>query len=276
LFACAAFGLVALAWLVALVLFTSRINGGLLAAPEVVYVWPLAVLLVSLAAAARRMWRLARRENSRAEKIAVDWAALPAMVLAAFSVALPGGSEASIAGFAAIVCLAEGWALAGYAQTLRGALQKLARGAPPKSDLSPRTLLDPSPSAGTNAAIAASDQIRIDPPQSPAPHFPTADIAQQLVRRLDAEGGDIVQGWVRAAFEPQQRTASAHVAFCPSLEGELSIEFQQVEGRAARVKAAQLLAYGVRFDVKLADPAARAESVLIEFTVRGGAATGEV
>ncbi|MCG8585640.1 MAG: hypothetical protein MI757_13095, partial [Pirellulales bacterium] len=187
--------------------------------------------------------------------------ALPAMLLTGWAMALPDVSRPGIVGYFVIVLIAEGWALRGYARAFR---RKPARAA--------QATASTAAAASESSPSVPREPIRIDPPQTPSPHFPTEDIAQQLVRRVDAEGNDVAEGWVRAAFEPSQRTASVHVMFCPTLEGELSIECEQVDGAEARVKAAQLLPYGVRFDVKLADAAERAESVLIEFAAKGDAA----
>jgi hypothetical protein len=265
---CAAFGLVGLIWFVAAVLCISRISGGIHTAPDQTVMWLIAVLLVLLSAGARQLWRLERRADIHsAAQVTIDWASLPAMVIAGWAIALPSQSSAGIAGFLAIVLVAEIWALRSYSPAFR----KTASNTPSQENTPAQQSDLPRISSEAAPSLEPGDQIRIDPPQTPMPHFPTEDIAQQLVRRVDDDGNDVLQGWVRAVFEPQQRTASAHVAFCPTLEGELSIVFEQVDGNESRVKAAQLLPYGVRFDVKLADAAEIAESVLIEFVAKGDA-----
>ena len=90
-------------------------------------------------------------------------------------------------------------------------------------------------------------------------------ISQRLVRRVETDGSTVVEGLVRATFERGQRTAAAHVAFCPSLDGEVECSTEQVDGPPAEIRIAQLLPYGVRFEVKLERSAAGNESVLFEF-----------
>ena len=269
----AGIGLMALIWLVALVLTMSRASGAIRVAPETAVVWSIAVLFVLMATGARQLWRMQRRPSQHPlATIALDWAALPAMALALWAITPPSGEHRiAIIGCIAIVLVGEGWALRGYVRSLRRSSPEITSDSSttiPRAAL-PESLDEESPSSDLG------EQIRIDPPQTPAPHFPTDDVAQQLVRRVDEVGADIIQGWVRAVFEPRQRTASAHVAFCPVLEGSLSVEFEHAGGAEARIKAAQLLPYGVRFDVKLADPAERAESVLIEFVIQGDASLAQ-
>jgi hypothetical protein len=95
--------------------------------------------------------------------------------------------------------------------------------------------------------------------------LPTGEISQQLVRRREPDGRDSLSGFVRATFAPGQRTAEAHVAFCPPFSTAPECLCEQVGGPAARVHAGQLLPYGVRFDVKLDAPSAAATDVLVEF-----------
>ena len=62
-----------------------------------------------------------------------------------------------------------------------------------------------------------------------------------------------------------QRSGSLHVAFCPSFEQEPQVEAEPVCGPDCRIKAAQVLPYGARLDVKLDEPAAQDASVLVWF-----------
>jgi hypothetical protein len=267
-----ALGAVALAWLVAIVLLMRRVSGAAGESPDVVSLWLIAVLMVLLSGGARWLWR-ASNDGARNSylHVAMDWGCLPAMALAGWAVAIPGATVASLAGFAAIVVVAEAWALRGYGTALRRSKQ--SRRVEPKISSAVGVLPQREGELGGSESPEndPDDRIRIDPPQTPAPHFPTADIAQQLIRRVDADGNESIEGWVRAVFEPGQRTSSAHVAFCPTLEGTLSISFSHADGPEARVKAAQVLPYGVRFDVKLADASEIHDSVLVEFVAKGSA-----
>ena len=63
-----------------------------------------------------------------------------------------------------------------------------------------------------------------------------------------------------------QRTGSLHVAFCPSFDAAPQVQAEAVSGPDCRVKAAQVLPYGARLDVKLDEPAGEDESVLVWFS----------
>ncbi len=91
-------------------------------------------------------------------------------------------------------------------------------------------------------------------------------LVQQLTRTTTAAGADVLRATLYASFPPGSRTASVHVAFCPPFASLPHAEFHQASGPAARIKLAQLLAHGARFDVKLSSPAAESQTVCIELT----------
>jgi hypothetical protein len=97
---------------------------------------------------------------------------------------------------------------------------------------------------------------------------PDPFISQQLTRRESGDGVEELCGWLRLSFEPGQRTGSIHVAFCPPLRVTPELEVEQLEGPEARIKAAQVLPYGARFDLKLAAASDEAAAVLLQFTAR--------
>ena len=104
----------------------------------------------------------------------------------------------------------------------------------------------------------------------PEPTDPAADILQQLTLRTTTEGGQELSGWLRMPLAAGQRTGSLHVAFCPSFNQAPQVQAEAVSGPDCRLKAAQVLPYGARLDVKLDEPAGDNESVLVWFF---GAAT---
>jgi len=112
------------------------------------------------------------------------------------------------------------------------------------------------------------DDLRIDPPQTPVPHIPSENISQQFTRHIEADGSDVLQGWVRTSFAPRQRTGSAHIAFCPPFERMPSLYFEQAEGPPTRVKPGQLLLHGTRLDLRLDFELDEPATVLLEFSVR--------
>ena len=98
------------------------------------------------------------------------------------------------------------------------------------------------------------------------------DLVQQFTRRREADGGEWVTGVLRVAFEPGQRTAHAHVAFCPPFATIPSCEAEPVSGPDAELKIAQVLPQGTRFDVRLAECAQEPVSLLVEFAAHWQAA----
>jgi hypothetical protein len=98
--------------------------------------------------------------------------------------------------------------------------------------------------------------------------IPAAEVIQQLTRSQAADGAEELSGWLRLPFAPGQRTGTVHVAFCPPLRVTPELAVEQVEGPEARIKTAQLLPYGARFDLKLAAAAEGPTAVLLQFTAR--------
>ncbi|MGD9644598.1 MAG: hypothetical protein AB7U73_02735 [Pirellulales bacterium] len=95
------------------------------------------------------------------------------------------------------------------------------------------------------------------------------EIVQHLVRRqLGHDGRQQVDGWLRCDFEPGQRTAVAHVAFCPPLPTLPNVEARLVTPSAAdgACKVAELYAHGARFEVRLSTPPRAATTARVEFT----------
>lgn len=91
-------------------------------------------------------------------------------------------------------------------------------------------------------------------------------VVQRLTRTATADGADVLRATLYASFPAGSRTASVHVAFCPPFASLPKAEFHQANGPPARIKLAQLLAHGARFDVKLSSAAADNESVCVVLT----------
>lgn len=93
------------------------------------------------------------------------------------------------------------------------------------------------------------------------------DLFQQLTRTRQSSG-ESVSGLVRVEFERGQRTQAAHVAFCPPLTGNVRVQSQQIDGPAATIKSGEVQSFGVRFDLRLKDPADGPINVLFHFDAR--------
>jgi hypothetical protein len=162
--------------------------------------------------------------------------------------------------FWGVLILEEAWAL-------WPAGRKAGRGLLPKRP--DRVVAEPppgatggSPAAGAtgfaSAAVARADEL----------HGAPGEVVQQLTRSRAADGSELLEGFLRLAFAPMQRTAIAHVAFCPPFPRVPRLEVRQLDGPAARVKTAQLLPYGVRLDLKLVVAAETSLAVLLQFSAR--------
>ena len=96
------------------------------------------------------------------------------------------------------------------------------------------------------------------------------DVIQQQVRSRSPDGTELLRGWLRVPLVPGQRSASVHVAFCPPFGRAPRVEVEQRAGPSARIKSAQLLPHGARFDLKLAQPSESAGFILVEFSAEEG------
>ncbi|MEX0678502.1 MAG: hypothetical protein WD063_15585 [Pirellulales bacterium] len=92
-------------------------------------------------------------------------------------------------------------------------------------------------------------------------------VTQSMIRR-QRETGEVIEGWLRVDFAAAQRHAAAHVAICPPMDRVPECFAEQMDGPPAAIKVAQVLACGVRFEVKLDQPAEEPASVLIEFSIQ--------
>ena len=201
-------------------------------------------LLAAIAIAIERNRHLLAA-SARSRKSALAAGPIFIAILAALALSLPGSSA---------------WGLAGLWSAV--ALVPLVRWGPRLATMRPRRRFLPpraQPGASTDrAAVAvASSECVLDPA-----------ITQQMVRRTEAAGVELIEGHVRACFEQGQRTVAAHIAFCPPLAAVPQCFAEQVDGPSVDIKVAQLLPYGVRFELKLEQAAGGGETVLFEFVAR--------
>ena len=110
------------------------------------------------------------------------------------------------------------------------------------------TTAPPTPAA-FDAAAATSSPADTTSADGTLPE----NLRQQIQRLVLGDGSTAVEGWIRVPLEPGQRTAWAHVAFCPPLPRTPRFEFTVGPEPRARVKIGQLLPYGVRFELKLVE-----------------------
>jgi len=215
----------------------------------------LLLAVVSLAAAAaagiRRLAQLAVAGPAWHARV-VEWVPRAALALLIIALWIPGTSAGAAVLAVCVVLLEEGltevFQVGGKPRRRRATM-------PPKRET-------PARLPGDDAKPLANDRLSV-------PRSDDESIEQTLQRRQTADGGTLLSGQICTSFEPGQRTAWAHVAFCPPFERVPRLEFQQSGGPEVRTKIGSLLPYGVRFELKQIRPSVRAERVTIEFVATG-------
>jgi hypothetical protein len=94
------------------------------------------------------------------------------------------------------------------------------------------------------------------------------DVLQEFVRSRQPDGAELLTGWMRVPLSPGQRSAAVHLAFCPPFVRTPRITVAQQEGPTARIKEAQVLPFGARLDLKLAQATDTCATVLLEIMVQ--------
>ena len=142
-----------------------------------------------------------------------------------------------------------------------------------------------SPADATRLAVpAARDQLerQLPPPDIGDETHEEEDIddvlpwevTQQLTRRHDSDGRDLMLGYLRGGFEPGERSQNLHVAFCPPFEGTPALAVHQMSGPPVAIKLAQVETYGARLELKLAAKTGQTESVVVQFEAHWAACRG--
>jgi hypothetical protein len=118
----------------------------------------------------------------------------------------------------------------------------------------------PNPTGGHPQVVGESD----DELEGHGDALPD-EVCQQLTRSRAEQPGDTMSGLLRAHFQPQERSRSLHVAFCPPMPRPPRVEIIQVSGPRARIKPGEVQAFGVRFDLRLLAPSTTEQTVMIHF-----------
>ncbi|MBI1902259.1 MAG: hypothetical protein HYS13_14250 [Planctomycetia bacterium] len=116
-------------------------------------------------------------------------------------------------------------------------------------------------------AEAASREERFEPPAGA--ELPKEIVYQRWTRRVTAEGSDVLEAQLQVAFQPRQRTAHVHLAFCPPFAAVPELSVERADGPEARIKAARVLAYAARLEVKLAEAAEDTCQVAVDVIASG-------
>ncbi len=94
------------------------------------------------------------------------------------------------------------------------------------------------------------------------------DCTQQVFRVREADGREAIYASFQVDFEVGQRYASAYVGFCPPLACQPIIEADPYEGPAAELKVVQAFSHGARIDLKLATTSDSPTQVLVDLAAR--------
>lgn len=93
-------------------------------------------------------------------------------------------------------------------------------------------------------------------------------LRQQYVRGLAPDGAEVLWGRLREPIAAGQRTAVAHVAFCPPFGTIPALAVRQDIGPPARIKVGPLWAHGARVEIKLSRAAVGATVVGLSLSAR--------
>ncbi len=198
-----------------------------------------------------------RSPSSRGDLIMDIMLGMSLLIFAA-ALSLPGTSAWGLGCFWALIAASEIWAWSpGVGQWFRRLRGEKTGPEKFRIDQAQTAAAHIEPARMSPAAI--SDSLTM-------PIMPEKDVSQHLVRSSTAQGGDMLCGVMRLDFSAGQRTGNLHVAFCPPFAAIPEITAVQVDGPEARIKIAQLLPYGARMDVKLAEPSDQAAGVLVQIT----------
>jgi hypothetical protein len=227
-----------------LVVCVRRASGALVEPLSPAVLAALGIILAALGLLFRRTF--AAMPLSGAAKYAL-WAA-PSAVLAmwAAAVSLEGSDTLGLVALIGTLLVEEGWSW--------GRLRL-------RADEPRRTIDLPVERPAPRAVVRPADEAQ-------EPDVETDEAVSQNIVRRRGESSEVIEGWVRVELAAAQRHAAAHLAICPPLDRVPECYAEQMDGPSARIKVAQVLAYGVRFDVKLDQPSAEPTSVVIEFSIQ--------
>ncbi|MFM8292394.1 MAG: hypothetical protein ACKOC4_11930 [Planctomycetia bacterium] len=115
----------------------------------------------------------------------------------------------------------------------------------------------------------ADSMLRQPRRSRPAAERVPGHLRQRFTRYETPAGADCLQGRINVAIAAGARTAHGHVGFCPAFEVTPAVEVAtEYDGVEATVAAAEVLPWGVRVDVRLAEPAEEPLEIPVDLVVR--------
>jgi hypothetical protein len=227
----------------AIVLMARRLAGALLT--------PLpggAIVVVALACCAAAVVSVFLRSSAPSNSSAAGFPLRPwwlgiSLPVIAISLSLPGSS---LTGLAVMWLAIVGTEFVLWKTALPWPA-RIRRAVLPEAALSPMTR---PPTSNENESV---DEDGLDP-----------DAIQTLkYQRID--GATAVDGWLRVDFAAGQRTAVAHVAFCPAFLQTPTIDAELQDGPACEIRSALVIPWGVKWELKLDQTVVEPASVVFAF-----------
>jgi hypothetical protein len=207
---------------------------------------------LSLAALAfRRIFPLKAPCGRRAAY--VFWAATSGVLMLWATGLSAAGDRTGLVGLWGLMVLEEGWSWARFGRNLPTAREL----APGRRFSAPASSAEPTSSLVIDRELDEELDEKLD-----------EAVWQQFERRVREDGTQAIAGWVRADVAARARHATAHVAICPPFDRAPECFAEQMAGPSAQIKIAQVLAHGVRFEIKLDEPADEPARVLVEFSIQ--------
>lgn len=224
-------------WVVVLLLLARRMAGALVQPLEGFSLLAVAGLAILLGLGWRLGWQARGRQESTLALVAP---VLPgvALLMLLCALSLPGtASWALMLTWLAFLTGEAAWWWTAYSALKHPVAQ---------SSVPPRTVAEP-----------AENEVETGDGSLPK------DVFQQIIRIREREQ-ERVAVMLRISFAPGQRTAVAHVAFCPPLGGVPELLAEVTEGPSATVAITNPQSYGARLEVRLEEVAGEACVVGVE------------
>ena len=222
-----------------------RFWGGLQSAPTLRALVAVGILLAVLAAVVHGGARLLCGKQAAIYRAAQGFLPL-SLAIAVFSVCVPGSSFFGV--FFVILILG--------CEELFWLLRP-----PPSRETLPRQTTNPR----SAPPIHMRNEKKVVKVESELSDFPP-EVLRRVERSVGPAGEDICWGQIRSEFLPGQRTAAIHLEFCPPFQRSPELHVEQVDGPDATVKTTQILPYGARLEVRLAQSGSECFETRIEFS----------
>lgn len=240
--------------LVALVLAWRRVAGALVEPLPAPVLLGLAMLVLAAAASRRRSVQESLSPR-RLRVVVADVTVSTSAVVLLVSLSLPGTSVVALGLAYLALIIEEAWTW--WPAGIRFRRQTV------ETDLAPQPAATPESPAAPPAPLSNGTSLAV----------PQENVSQQLARGRTADGREWISGWLRVALAAGQRIAHVHVAFCPPLARAPSARLEPKDAPPMEVRASQVLPFGARFDLKLAQPVEEPLDILLEFRAETDSAT---